>query len=874
MRYFLSDLDDINFDLNKKKISLLFEDISNMVFFKIYFQELNSYGLLDNDTEKIFPDISIYDENIHQSLEQFNTIFSIPRNLSKKYIDDRKDCLSEIGKLYYYFYPLIATQSNLAGTFINQTFLISYAVDDNYEIEGEPLYFNYPRITDDFIQNNNFFPYNNLISPRIARIKDCKLDEEPNEDSNHIFNENWFIYFDCQFRTQPYFDFYMNSFHLNENNRGSINKTNVAVMHMHLFNNENKKYIIDLIFFLAQKSLDNAPFQDSVFTISNFTLNNRKYSDNQTYVINNNDITEIALSSQLDKYFHYGLTSKNNIFFGEGVFYDNIDINQLSEPSNEYSTISGFDFDMRYFSSFYLYIKLFETSFYTIEYMETDNINYFIFNGTEQIKSVCENFDFSVYINSLELNDIDCFNQKNLLYYSRDNIKNYFAEGLTLPYCICLPLYCIKNLEEDFDIGNIEFVEEIILPEKCQNNLLYYTNGIKEDNTDNIDKIDSSKIKLTFTESLDNYLENQLFKFTHEKKVLNGGLNFVMISIITNESMKSILIDFVENLNKQQVIFISVIVSGAIFIFILITILLIIFIYSISKVINNYIEKSYIFLKKLTDCKNKNDLEKNKDDNIILGDKNNYDRFPLLFEENAKEKNMNENELLNDLYKIYCDYNKISESNFIEEIEKKQKTKNLSKISKLSESNELFKLFVKLALYIPQFKIDINMDYDFYKDSKLIKNFNRNFSKKTNTHEEKEQILYTKSILQELLSTELVSDYGFITNLNFNYITNINLNNPNGNKNYIQSAIFKKVEEMNKKRMNEELIDKSVKEDFNVENIKLVFKNKNLIMKKLEEKFEQDDYLNLSKLESAFNTTLINSFYNYTKKIITSESKS
>ena len=106
--------------------------------------------------------------------------------MSKKYIDDRKDCLSEIGKLYYYFYPLIATQSNLAGTFINQTFLISYAVDDNYEIEGEPLYFNYPRITDDFIQNNNFFPYNNLISPRIARIKDCKLDEEPNEDSNHI----------------------------------------------------------------------------------------------------------------------------------------------------------------------------------------------------------------------------------------------------------------------------------------------------------------------------------------------------------------------------------------------------------------------------------------------------------------------------------------------------------------------------------------------------------------------------------------------------------------------------------------------------------------------------------------------------------------
>ena len=42
-------------------------------------------------------------------------------------------------------------------------------------------------------------------------------------------------------------------------------------------------------------------------------------------------------------------------------------------------------------------------------------------------------------------------------------------------------------------------------------------------------------------------------------------------------------------------------------------------------------------------------------------------------------------------------------------------------------------------------------------------------------------------------------------------------------------------------------------------------------MKRIEEKFEQDDYLNIGKLESAFNTTLINSFYNYTKKILISK---
>ena len=873
LRYFLSDLDDINFDLNKKKISLLFEDISNMAFFKIYFDELNSYGLLNNDPEKIFPNISLYEEDIHKSLEKFNTIYSIPSKLSQKYIDSRNDSLSELAKLYYYFYPLIATQSNSADTFINQTFLISYKVNDNLDIEGQPLYFNYPRITDDFIQNNNFYPYNNLISPRIANYTYCKLNEESNNVTNKVINDNWFIYFDCLFRMQKDYDFLMNNLHLNENNRGSINKTNVVLMHTYLYNNENKKYIIDIIFFIAQRTFDNDLFQDSVFLMTNFS-NNIKYSDNQTYVINDNDITEVALALQLNKYFHFGLSSKDNLFYSEGVFYDNIDINQLSEPSNAYSTITGFDFDMRYYSSFYLYIKLFETSTYTKEFMETDKIYYYIFDSSEQIKKVCENFDFSLYMDSLNSNDIDCFNEKNLLYYSRENIKNFFAEGLTLPYCIFLPLYCIKNLEEDFDAGNIEFVDEIILPEICQNNLLYYSNNIEEDNKENVEKTNSHDIKLTLLESLDNYLENQFFKFTHEKKQLNGGLNFVMISIINNEVMKKILVDFVENLNVQQTIFTCVIISGTIFIFILITIILIIYIFSISNVINNYTEKSYLFLKKLANCKNKNELEKKLDENNANKDKNNFETIPLLLEENIEQKNINDNELLDDLYKIYTKFYKLSGNSLLEVLEKRQKMKNLVKINNLSESNELFKLFVKLSLYIPQFKLDINLDYNFYQDSKLIQNFNRNFSKKSNNHEDKEQILYTKSIIQELLSTELISDYGFITNLNFNYMTNINLKSVNEKKNYIQNAIFKRVEEMNKKKKNENIKDKNMKDDFNVDNIKIVFKNKNLIMKKLEEKFEQDDYLNLSKLESSFNTTLINSFYNYTKKIINEESNS
>ena len=871
LRYFITDLDDINFDLNKKRVSLLFEDVSNLAFFKIYFDELNSYGLLDNDKEKIFPNISSLDPNIYESLEQFNSIFSIPKDMSNKYIDSRNDSLSELAKIYYYFYPIIASETNSVNTFINQTFLISYSVDDNNEKEGKELYFNFPRITDEFIINNNFYPYNNLISPRIESKCD-KYEEEFNKslisssEEEEIVNENWFIIYDCFFRTQNLYDFYLNGFHLNENNRGSINKTNIVTLHTYLRNNENKTFIINIIYFLGQNVLETKPFEDSVFLISKYITKSKKYSDNQTYVITNNGITEIALSSSLNKYFHYGLSSLNDTFFSEGIFYDNIDINELSEPSKKYKSIDGFNFDLRYFSSFYLFIKLFLYSNFTEEYMETDHNYYYIFNNSEEIHKICSNFDFSLYMDSLNSNEIDCFDDKNLLYYSRENIKSFFSEGLTLPYCICLPLYCIKNLEKDFDLENPEFVDEIILPEKCQNNLLFFDNPSEEEDSN---KKDLNEIKLNMGESLSEQLENQFIKFTSEKKDLNGGLNFVQISIIENDSMKIILVEFIEKLNTINNKFNIIVIFGTILIFVLISILLIYYIYSIEKVITDYKEKAYNFLKKLTDCKNKNESNKKTEEEVELGHNNNLENIPLLKND---EKNFDENELVDDLYKIYNKFYRLSENNLLELFDNNQEDKNSGKINKLNQSNELFKLFLKLAENIPKFKLNINMDYDFYKDSKLIGNYKKNVSKKSNPNADKEQILYTESIIKELLSTELVSDYGFITNLNFNYLTNINLNINSNKNNYIQQAIFIKVQEIKSIKMKNPIFPDNKRKDIDEENIKIVFKNKNLIMKKIEDKFEQDDYLNIGKLESAFNTTLINSFYNYAKKIITDES--
>ena len=694
------------------------------------------------------------------------------------------------------------------------------------------------------------------------------------EEKEEVYkHDNWFIFYDYQFRNQNYSDLDMKTLHLNENNRGSINKTNINALQTFIINDENKKFIINIILFMGQKTYETQNIADSVFTIANYSFKSTKYSDNQTYALSFNDITELALSTELEEYFHYGLSSKDYNFYSEGVFYDNIDINELYEPSYKFSTIEGFEFDMRYFSSFYLYVKLFEYSKYTIEYMETDHINYYIFNNSLSIKEICSKFNFKLYLDSFKDSDINCFDEKNLLYYSKENIDTFFSEGLTLPYCICLPLYCIKNLDNDFDIDNIEFVDEIILPEKCQNNLLYYNNEIDDDSRKTKNK-DIKDIKLRIGESLNDQLESQYFKFTFDKKQLNGGLSFVLVSIINNNNTKKILTEFMEKINKLTYRFTFITCAEAIVVFFLISTLIIIYIYSISKVIYDYEKKAYFYLKKLTDSKDKSELQKKSEENSSLLDKNNYEAFPLLNNEITYEKNIEENELINDLYKIYSKFYRVSEDKFMEEVEQQQKNKNLVKINILNKSDELFKLFVKLSMYIPHFKLDISIDYDFYKDSKLIENFLKCVSKKAITNEDKDQILYTKSILKELLSTELVSDYGFITNLNFNYMTNININAKKEKKNYIQDAIFKKVEEMAKNNMNENIYDKNILDDVDVENIKIVFKNKNLIMKKLEEKFEQDDYLNLSKLESHFNCTLINSFYNYTKKIISEETNS
>jgi hypothetical protein len=289
-----------------------------------------------------------------------------------------------------------------------------------------------------------------------------------------------------------------------------------------------------------------------------------------------------------------------------------------------------------------------------------------------------------------------------------------------------------------------------------------------------------------------------------------------------------------------------------------------------SNGIYEFKQKSFNFIKKLWDKneylsnasyeENNNKLVIDNQNylNNISFNKNNYTKYELMSKLNYSI-NIQENMLIDDLFKIFCNYYNISENKAINiSIGQKHGNETRMKIKTLYDKNELFKLFCIITLYIPKLVIKINTDYNLFYNSKLVKNYLKSLDK-ISFNVDKEQILYTKSIIYELLSSELINDFGFVTNLNFNYLTNINLNSI-GKHNAIQKGIFKQA--LNLKKIEQKLfLDKK---DEKI--MKFVWKHKNLVMENIELKFEQDEYLQLKQLESYFNNFLINGYYNYLKK--------
>jgi hypothetical protein len=671
---------------------------------------------------------------------------------------------------------------------------------------------------------------------------------------------------------------------LNYNYYGKVNKSNIFCLHN--YENINKKnYIFNYIFFVHQGEFKEDSFDYSTFLVLNdncdMHINEKeRYSDNNTFLVFKSNIIEMSLSSTLTNYFHYGMYDKNNNFFKNGASFDGFDIDNLAEPLKYYSTTNNFNIDLTYFSSLYLYTKLFLNS----NYNESVNANTLMpqFNFEDHdnyTQNICEEYDFSEYKKFLENEGINCWNTQNLQYNSQINIPE--TKGLYnyvyLPYCICLPLYCLYNSNKDFDENNIEFVENISLPDRCQNYLQYFENNVDE-KTKNVIKA-QEKMNF-FSKHLNDRLEDEFYIYKYKKFSYIPGLYFLIINLVDNRILKNLLEGFLDELTLFQFYSTITVTIGYIILIFGIIYLLITNIKKLSKVIFDYQKQYECFiyqsaLNNNNDYNNKlkneigltNSYSTNRLDNIF----NLSDNTPLIkkdnqiFEDfdifNNEFVNSNGNQLLDDLFKIFNNYYNISIEKYLE-IFKSKKSNSIThkdKINLMKDKNELFRLLTILSIYAPKFKLNVSMDFNFYIKSKLNDNFINSMSKKK--YLPPQQLSLTQSIIYELLTTENVDDYGIFYNLYFKYMTNINLRTKKNNS--IKRSMFK----YDENNQDENYLNYYNKFIIYNNNTKIVYKGKNHLADELEKFVENDDFFKKEKIKFIIDFFLINIYYKYLKKI-------
>ena len=905
LKYLISDIDDIHFEVSSKEIKTQFEDIDNLYFFEIYFQELISMGLLDEDPpHKIFPNISENSENLYQAYDEYqkdndiNNIYTISKEEAKKNIDEREDNLSEIAKIYYYFLPLITYEAITKKTYINETFLLSY--EFNYttkEALGEDyLYFSYPSKANELINTNNFIPLNRFMSPQVGKYE-FRYQEKLN---NSFYKDNWFLHQDYEYRKSAGDNHSCEIFfsNLNYDYYGKLNKSNIVSLQSYFHSNKNdKSYIINIIYYINQKEYKEESLEFSSFLLLNESLSEfkgTKYSDNDTFLVSNLNMVELTLSKTIKNYFHYGMYDKNYNFFKHGVSFDTLNLEDFGEPLKYYKSIPNFNIDLRYFSSLYLYSSLFKKLEFNLSKEDSKELNEINFINTNNIvQNICKEINFNSYLNYLEEGNIDCFNENNILYYSEQgSMEDIFHFNYnSMPFCICLPLYCLKHLKKGID--KIEFVEKIKLPDKCQNIFKSYLNGIEEKYKNHSVEnnpmlgINYGLNKMNvFSGDLEDMIEDEFYIYKSVKFPQLPKIIFMIVTLVDNSSMKNLLITLITTIDKIKSYYIIIELGGMLFAFLGGIIVIILKILKISKVVIDYEKIHQNFLYKLETSSNKeknhiknnneysnfnsmNKLEKvNYSDNLIL--KKNGKSY--LNDNSIYNTNLysNDNSLLNELSIIFRKYYKFTKE---EVIEINHENKHSNKQHLIYEENELFKFLKIISLYIPRFKLNVSMDYNFYINSKLNKNYLKSITK--GQHQSNQLILLTQSAIFELLSTENIDNYGLITNFNFKYITNINVNIKKENSS-IKNSMFSFIEKEGNNdendfsyNINEILLDKN-----NKDNIKMIWKEKNKIFEEFENNFENDDYLKKDKISSAFNSYLINAYYKYIKKIITVKNSS
>ncbi len=903
LNYLTVDLDDIHFEIGSLEIKSSFEELEGFYFFRIYFKELISMGLL-NETSKIYPNISDYSETLYESLNEYQNIikmssdYSIPQNYSKIYIDNRKDGFSEIAKLYYHLFPTISFELYNRELYVNQSFLIMYEFDNStYNVKNDYLYFSFPRYSYEGADKlSNFYQDNSHISPTISLKNNVTHGKKENDT---FYNENWFVKQDYDFRvlSSKQISNKISIFHLNYNYFGKLNKTNIiSIQNYETFNNKN--YIINYIFFINQNSLKQESFDYSTFLIYNNSCKlkmeeRERYSDNQTYSIFKSNIIELTLSANLSKYFHYGMYDKNNNFYKNAISFDSFDIENLGEPVNYYNTTEKFNIDLRYFSSLYLYTLLFINSEYNQSINdETYQIQINFEEKNNITKNICKEYNYSSYIEYLENEKINCKNIQNLQYYSQRKVPKTkpLYNFMFMPYCICLPLYCLKE-----DSNWTKFSDNISLPDRCQNYYKYYDNGMNKKNKDILISI-NERINF-FTNKLKEKLEDEYFIYKYMKFSNIPGIYFLVVNFVDNSILNDLLLYLIDEIDMLQFHFNVGITFYYLIIICILNYILIHNIKKLSQVIFEYQKKHEYFLYQSSLENINNEKAEKQANSYYYSNKleiifNGADNVPLLKNDNENNDYSSNNDIFNDnlipnnilledLIKIFNKYYNVSIENLLKKYKKNTKDSILykNKINIIEEKNELFKLLSILSLNAPKFKLNISFDFNFYMNSKLNENFIKFIVKSQLI--QSQQILLTQSVIYEILSTESIEDYGLIENLNFKYISNVSFLSKNENSikktmfNYAKNEIkydknneslSPELNNFKKENKGQANINKTIDNDVN-NDIEIIWKERNILMDDFESNFENDDFIKRDKLEQNFDYFLINVYLKYIKKI-------
>ena len=877
---YITEIDDMQSTLEILIIKENYLDFENLLFFEVYYNELISLGLLDEE-DYTFPGIADNSETLYTFYQKDgeNCEYTIKSEEARKYCDNRNDSLKELAKIYYYMLPVINYGFKFMGVTINQTYLLAYEFDNSEDrnITGSELFFAFPK-SNFSTQAYNFVVSHRYLNPMVSGGP--YEHSEPKGDGTQYYEENFFKKKDYDFRksVQIVNDSSFSKIslsHFNYELNGNITKSILSTLQLYI-NHGGKNYIINIIVAIQEKEIRNNAIEYSTFIYTreqNKSDNEvERYSDDSTFLISNQNFIEYSLTTLDNKYFHYGLYDNNNHFYTNGVFYDSFNFDLLADPLKYYQTVSGYNIDLKYLSSLYLYAKAYQNANKTDNYSKEDEeLELDTYEDANKIQEICQNINLPKFVDYIKKEeDLDCWAEQNKFYFS-DYKEEKLFNIYSLPYCSCLPLYCLKNyktLKKDkYKFSEADYVTKINLPNKCQNKFTYYSNEEKDDkSTDFVFKLFNKK----FTTSP----ENKYLRFQNDELKQLPGYYLFTVSEITSNATETFHL-FYDKETKLKLI--GIILGFLFVIFSLSIVIIYTHLRKITLIINEFKElyEKYIYNSSDTDLitssvhnkANKNNKNESNQDKKNFEQNNDNENTPFMQNNNSllAELYNNENSLIEELFVIYCKYYNISRN----QIEKyyagqEHETKYQLRMKMMMEQNELFKLLCMFCIYAPYFRLNLSLDYNTYKYSKLIKKFDKNILQMTNV--DQEQIKLTRNILYELISTENIPDYGLIMNLNFKYISNINADNK---ENSIQNALFKNV--FNKMKENEnqniENNDLIINKEDEKQNVKLVLKSKNEFIELLKNNFEADDYLDVKKLELSFNFFLINSYYKYMKQL-------